>query len=121
MLFIYLIDLLIFFLFTESLLLQKRKSNPLQKRFDFAKLADEAVKDKEEISNSSTSLEASSNKIDLSVSSTPSPQPAPAAITSGVSLLVSNTTLYVLYMSLFIYLFGLLGQRLVELLSSSSS
>jgi len=66
-------------------------------------------------------LDTSSNKIDLSVSSTPSPQPAPAAITSGVSLLASNKTSYVLYMSLFIYLFGLLGQRLVELLSSSSS
>ncbi len=111
----------LFLLFTETLSLEKRKSNTQQKRFDFAKLADEAVKDKEEISNSSTSLDVSSNKIDLSVSSTPSPQPAPAAITSGVSLLASNTTSYVLYMFLFICLFGLLGQRLVELLSSSSS
>jgi hypothetical protein len=115
------IHLFIYFLFKESLLLQKRKSNPSKKRFDFAKLADEAVKDKEEISNSSTSLDTSSNKIDSSVSSTQSPQPAPAAITSGVSLLASNKPPYVLYMCLFIYLFGLLGQRLVELLSSSSS
>jgi hypothetical protein len=84
----------------ESLSTQKRKSIIPQKRFDFAKLADEAVKDKEEISNSSLSLDGSSNKIDLSVSSTPSPQPAPAAITSGVSLLASNTTSYV-----FVYLF----------------
>ena len=70
-----------------------RKSNIPQKRFNFAKLADEAVKDKEEMFNSSISLDASSNKIDLSVSSTLSPQPAPAAITSGVALLTSNTTL----------------------------
>jgi hypothetical protein len=108
------------FLFIESLS-RKRKTITPQKRFDFAKLADEAVKDKEEISNSPTSLDNSSNKIDLSVSSTPSPQPAPAAITSGVSLLASKNTSYVLYISLFICLFGLLGQRLVELLSSSSS
>jgi hypothetical protein len=94
--------------------------NTPQKRFDFAKLADEAVKDKEEISNYSPSLDnSSSNKIDLSVSSTSSSQPAPASITSGVSLLASKCTSYVLYISLFIYLFGLLGQRLVELLSSS--
>ncbi|CAF0840764.1 unnamed protein product [Adineta steineri] len=80
----------------ESLSSQKRKLNIPQKRFDFAKLADEAVKDKEEISNSPISLNggggSSSNKINLSVSSTPSPQPAPAAITSGVSLLASNIT-----------------------------
>jgi hypothetical protein len=89
--------------FKESLSTHKRKSNVSQKRFDFAKLADEAVKDKEEIFHSPISLDASSNKIDLSISSTPSPLPAPAAITSGVSLLASNPTSYV--RSLFVYLF----------------
>ncbi|UJR38151.1 hypothetical protein I4U23_030829 [Adineta vaga] len=68
--------------------LQKRKATLPSKRFDFAKLADEAIRDKEENSNSSLSLNTSSNKIDLSVSSTPSP----AAITSGVSLLASKST-----------------------------
>ena len=75
------------FLLEESSSLRKRKQSIPAKRFDFAKLADEAVKDKEDISSSSTSFEASSNKIDLSVSSTSSP----AAITSGVSLLASTS------------------------------
>lgn len=61
---------------------------PPSKRFDFAKLADEAVRDKEDAPHSPTSLASSSNKIELSLSSTPSP----AAITSGVSLLASNST-----------------------------
>jgi hypothetical protein len=51
-----------------------------QQRFNFAKLADEVIKD---ISNSSVSL-ATSNL------STPSSQSTPAAITSGVSLLAST-------------------------------
>ena len=77
-------------LLEDALSLRKRKQHPSSssssaKRFDFAKLADEAVKDKTgEISNSS---ETSSNQMDLSVSSTPSP----AAITSGVSLLASTS------------------------------
>jgi len=87
-------------LFKESIVLQKRKTNLPQKRFDFAKLADEAVKDKEESSNSSLSLDTSSNRNDLSISSTPSPHTAPAAITSGVSLLNSTPLSYV-----FVYLF----------------
>lgn len=90
---VYILFSFLFVSFEESLPLEKRKSNTVHKRFDFAKLADEAVKDKEEISNSSTSLDVSSNKIDLSISSTTSSQPAPAAITSGVSLLTSHTTL----------------------------
>ena len=87
-------------MFKESIVLQKRKTNLPQKRFDFAKLADEAVKDKEESSNSSLSLDTSSNRNDLSISSTPSPHTAPAAITSGVSLLNSTPLSYV-----FVYLF----------------
>ena len=95
-------------LFEESFPIHKRtKCNPSQKRFDFAKLADEAVKDKEENSascSSPRSLDVSSNKIDLSVSSSSSPPSAPAAITSGVSLLASNRTSYVLR-NVFVYLF----------------
>ena len=75
------------FLVDESLSSRKRKQITPGKRFDFAKLADEAVKDKEEVSNSSRSSDAGSNQISSSVVSTPSP----AAITSGVSLLASTT------------------------------
>ncbi|CAF3543691.1 unnamed protein product [Rotaria socialis] len=80
-------------LLDESLSVEKRKPNTPHKRFNFAKLADEAVKDKKEILIPTTSSDISSNKIDLSLSSTASSQPAPAAITSGVSLLTSHTTL----------------------------
>ena len=60
---------------------RKRKmTTPQQQRFNFAKLADEVIKD---ISNSSVSL-ATSNL------STPSSQSTPAAIISGVSLLAST-------------------------------
>ena len=75
------------FLVDESLSLRKRKQTTPGKRFDFAKLADEAVKDKEEVSDSSRSSDAGSNQISSSAASTPSP----AAITSGVSLLASTT------------------------------
>jgi hypothetical protein len=60
---------------------RKRKIITSQQRFNFAKLADEIIKNKEDISNSSLSLDASSL----------SSQSIPAAITSGVSLLTSTT------------------------------
>jgi len=54
-----------------------------QQPFNFAKLADQVIKDKEDRSSSSLSF-------DMSSLSTPSPQSVPAAITSGISLLASN-------------------------------
>jgi hypothetical protein len=69
---------------SESFSSRKRQTIASQQRFNFAKLADEVIKDKEDISNSSLSFDTSSL-------STPSPQSAPAAITSGVSLLSSTT------------------------------
>ncbi len=55
-----------------------------QQRFNFAKLADQVIKDKEDISSSSLSFDTSSL-------STPSSRSVPAAITSGISLLASTT------------------------------
>ncbi|CAF4357086.1 unnamed protein product [Rotaria socialis] len=62
----------------------KRTIITSKQRFNFAKLADEVIKDKEDISNSSLSFDASHL-------STPSPQSVPAAITSSLSLLASTS------------------------------
>jgi hypothetical protein len=57
----------------------KQKLIPSEQRFNFARLADEIIKNQENTSNSSLSIE-------------PNILSTPAAITSGVSLLASTTT-----------------------------
>ncbi|CAF1099510.1 unnamed protein product [Rotaria sp. Silwood1] len=63
---------------------KKRSIITSKQRFNFAKLADEVIKDKEDLSNSELSL----NVNHLSI---PSPPSIPAAITSSVSLLSATT------------------------------
>ncbi|CAF1347299.1 unnamed protein product [Adineta steineri] len=61
----------------------KRKSMISQQRFNFAKLADEVIKDKEDTSHSPLSY-------NINNLLTSSPQLVPAAITSGISLLAQS-------------------------------